>query len=134
MPKEAPAITVSLDDSGDSLRDISNDITNLDWAIPRGVQDSTGVDKSARERLLLLADYTATLSGIFNDGANASHSVFKDCATTSVARTHTLLMSGQTLTAQEVVVTDYPLTKAVDGSLVWAVPLALQNGTAPSWS
>tara|TARA_Y100000310_G_scaffold332535_1_gene408302 strand:+ start:297 stop:701 length:405 start_codon:yes stop_codon:yes gene_type:complete len=134
MAKESPTIAVNLDDSGGTSRNISNDITNLDWAIPRGVQDVTGVDKSAVERLLLLADYSCTLNGVFNDAANMSHAVFKDAGSTTVARTHTLVMSGQTLTAQEVYVTDYPLSRAQSGELTFAVPLVLQNGTAPSWS
>jgi hypothetical protein len=42
--------------SGTRRRAIKNDITNWQMATPRGVQDITGVDKSANERLLLLAD------------------------------------------------------------------------------
>src|ERR1044072_3154205 len=51
--------TLSLDDGAASLQDIKNDVTNFNFAMPRGVQDVTGVDKSAYERLLLLADFSA---------------------------------------------------------------------------
>lgn len=134
MAKEAPTLTVNLDDSTGDPDDLSNDVTSLDFATPRGVQDVTGVDKSGVERLLLLADFSCTLNGVFNDAANQAHEVLKTVPTTSVARTMSLVMSGQTLTAQEVFITDYRLTRAISGELTWSAPIVLQNGTAPSWS
>ena len=78
MAKESGlGMTVAIDDSGGSARTISNDITSIDWATPREEQDITGLDKSARERLLLLADFTVSISGVFNDASNMSHDVFK---------------------------------------------------------
>jgi hypothetical protein len=108
-------------------------VTNFEFATPRAVQDTTGVDKSAFERLLLLADFSITLNGVFNDEANFSHAVFKTVPSTSVARTTTLTVSGQTL-ANEVLYTDYPLTRGNDGALTWAVPGVLADGTVPTWS
>ena len=133
MAKEAPTVAVAVDDSGGSARTISNDITNLDWAIPRGVQDVTGVDKAAIERLLLLADFSITLNGVFNDASNMGHDVFKTVASASVARTITLTTSGKSL-PNEAFLTDYPLTRAADGSLTYAVPGVLSDGTAPTWA
>ena len=133
MAKEAPTVSVAIDDSGGSARTISNDITGLSWAIPRAVQDVTGVDKAAIERLLLLADLSATYDGVFNDASNMSHDVFKTVGSASVARTVTLVMSGQTL-ASEQFLTDYPLTRAASGELTYSVPGVLQNGTAPTWA
>ncbi|WP_326646051.1 hypothetical protein OG884_15480 [Streptosporangium sp. NBC_01755] len=124
---------LSVDGSDTSVNDIKNDVTNFEFATPRGVQDVTGVDKSAMERLLLLADFSITLNGVFNDEADKSHATFKDVATTSVARTVTLTVSGQTI-APECLFTDYALTRAADGSLVWSAPGVLANGTAPAWS
>jgi hypothetical protein len=89
---------------------IKNDFTNLQFATPRGVQDITGIDKSAYERLLLLADFSITLNGVFNPASNMSHDVFKTVPSTSVARTVTLTVSAKTL-ANEVLFTDYPLTR-----------------------
>ena len=133
MAKEAPTVSVAIDDSGGSARTISNDITGLSWSIPRAVQDVTGVDKAAIERLLLLADLSATYDGVFNDASNMSHDVFKTVGSASVARTVTLVMSGQTL-ASEQLLTDYPLTRASSGELTFSVPGVLQSGTAPTWS
>ena len=133
MAKEAPTVAVAVDDSGGSARTISNDITNLDWAIPRAVQDVTGVDKSAIERLLLLADFSITLNGVFNDASNMSHDVFKTVSTTSVARTVTITVSGQSL-PNECFFTDYALSRGGGGELTYSAPGVLTGGTAPTWA
>lgn len=134
MAKESGlGMSVAVDDSGGTARTISNDITNLEFATPRGVQDVTGVDKSAMERLLLLADHSLTLNGVFNDASNLSHAVFRTVPSTSVARTVTLGHSGQTL-AGELLFTDYALTRANDGSLTWSAPGVLADGTVPTWT
>src|SRR5574341_338680 len=69
--------TFSVDDSGGTLRDIRNDITNCEFATPRATQDITGIDKSAMERLLLLADFSVTMNGVFNDASHRAPDVFK---------------------------------------------------------
>ena len=125
--------TLSVDDSSGTARAIKNDITNFQFATPRGVQDVTGVDKSAYERLLLLADFTITLNGVFNDASNQSHDVFKTVPSTSVARTTTLVVSGQTL-AGELLFTDYAMTRAQSGELTFSVPGVLADGTTPTWA
>lgn len=125
--------TVSVDDAAGTPRAIGNDVTDLSFATPRAEQDVTGLDKSAHERLLLLADFTVGLNGVFNDGANASHAVFKTVPSTSVARTTTLAISGQTL-AGELLYTDYSMTRGSDGSFTWTAPGALADGTVPTWS
>lgn len=125
--------TLSVDDSAGSPQDIRNDITNLEFATPRETQEVTGIDKSAMERLLLLADFSITLNGVFNDAANLSHAVFKTVPSTSVARTVSIGVSGQTL-ANECLFTDYPLTRSDSGELTWAVPGVLSDGTVPTWS
>lgn len=126
-------MTVSVDDSGGTLRDLSNDITNIDWATPRGVQDITGLDKSAVERLLLLADVSGTINGVFNDASNKSHDVFKTVSSTSVDRTVTIVVSGQTL-SMECVLTDYSISRSATGELTYSVPWSLADGTVPTWA
>jgi len=125
--------TLSVDDSGGSVRAIKNDITNFDFSTPRATQDVTGVDKSAMERLLLLADFQINLTGVFNDASNMSHDVFKTVPSTSVARTVTLTISGQTL-ANECIFTDYALTRAADGALTFSAPGQLADGAVPTWA
>lgn len=126
--------TLSVDDSGGTARDIRNDITNFEFSTPRAVQEITGIDKSAIERLLLLADFSITLNGVFNPTATTSeHAVFKTISSTSVNRTVTLVVATQTL-ANECVLTDYQLTRGDDGALTWSVPGVLADGAVPTWS
>ena len=135
MAKETGlGFAVSVDDSGGTLRDISNDIVSFSLNTPRGVQDVTGIDKSAMERLLLLADGQISLNGVFNaDASNMSHDVFKTVPSTSVERTVTSVHSGQTL-SMECLFSDYNLTRAADGSLTWTATGQLSDGTAPTWT
>lgn len=125
--------TCSVDNSSGTAKAIKNDITNLEFATPRGVQDITGIDKSAYERLLLLADFSITLNGVYNDATDQAHDVFKTVPSTSVARTVSLTVSGQSLN-NECLFTDYPLTRADSGELTFAVPGVLSDGTVPTWS
>lgn len=125
----------TIDDSAGSGRDIVNDITNFNISTPRGVQDVTGVDKTAFERLLLLADTSGTLNGVFNDAANLSHAVFSDVVdpTADDSRTFVMVHSAQTFTA-EVHFTDYALTRAQSGELTWSAPYVNADGSVPAWS
>lgn len=127
---------LSVDDSGGTVRDIRNDITNFQFATPRAVQDVTGVDKSAIERLLLLADMSITLNGVANFGAVPSatvHGVFATVPSTSVPRTTTLTIGGKTLPA-EILYTDYAFTRGQDGALTVSMPGVLADGTVPTWA
>lgn len=126
--------TLSVDDSGGTARDIRNDVTNFEFSTPRAVQEITGVDKSAFERLLLLADFSITLNGVFNPTTTtSSHAVFKTVSSTSVLRTVSLAHLSQTL-ANECLFTDYQLTRGDDGALTWSAPGVLADGTVPTWS
>jgi hypothetical protein len=125
--------TCSVDDATGTPQAIKNDITNLQIGTPRAVQDVTGIDKSANERILLLADMSITLNGVFNPASNMSHAVFSTVPSTSVNRTTTLAVGGKTLVA-ELLFTDYPLTRSDSGELTWAVPGVLADGTVPTWS
>ena len=134
MAKESGiTTTINIDDSGGSARDISNDILNWDVATPREEDDVTGQDQSAPERLLLLADYSATFVSAFDDASNVAHDVFKTVPSTSVARTVSVAISGQTL-AVEAFLTDYALTRGQNGSLRANVPAVLANGSVPTWA
>lgn len=125
--------TLSVDDAASAQQAIKNDITNLQVSTPRAVQDVTGIDKSAFERLLLLADVSVTLNGVFNGAANASHAVFSTVPSTSVARLTTMVVNGKTL-APNLLYTDYNLTRATGGALTWAAPGVLSDGQVPVWS
>lgn len=123
----------SVDDSGGSAKALVNDVTSLSFATPRAVQEVTGLDKSAVERLLLLADASCTPTGVFNDAADHAHAVFKTVPSTSVLRTTTITVSGNTL-AMEMYYTDYGLTRADGGALTWTAPGVLGDGAVPTWA
>jgi hypothetical protein len=126
--------TCSVDDSGDTLRAIINDVTSLDFSTPRGVQDTTGIDKSAMERLLLLADFQITLNGVFNDAASTGfHTVFKDIGSTSAERDVNLTVSGQILNTK-CLFSDASYSRSASGEFTMTVTGLLSDGTAPTWS
>lgn len=125
--------TASIDDASNVQQAIRNDFTNLQFATPRAVQDITGIDKSAFERLLLLADFSITLAGVFNGAANMSHAVFSTIPSTSVTRLVTLVVNSKTL-APNCLLTDYALTRATGGALTFSVPGVLADGQVPTWS
>jgi hypothetical protein len=131
--------TLSVGDSSNTSTDIKNDVTNLDISTPRGVQDTTGVDKSANERLLLLADYSVTLNGVFN--ATGSHLVLRTVPSSSVNRCVLLTVNGVNLNMGAtgggngaVIFTDYQLSRAATGELTWTAPGSGSTGAVPTWS
>lgn len=123
--------TCSVDDASGTPTVIKNDVTNLSFATPRAVQDVTGIDKSANERLLLLADASITLETVFNP--TGAHLVFATVPSTSVARTTTLVVSAKTL-AMEMLYTDYPLQRSNSGELTASIPGVLSDGNVPTWT
>jgi hypothetical protein len=135
MPKESGLgwTTFSVDNAAGSLQDIKNDVTALNFSTPRGVQDITGLDKSAYERLLLLADFVCEPSGVFNDTANRAHPVLSTAGSSNTVREVSIVVSGQTLTNQ-CIQTDYQVQRPASGELTWSAPLSLADGTVPTWS
>ncbi len=134
MAKESGiGMTVNVDDSVPTARDISNDINSITFDTPRGLIDVTGLDVASLERLAGLADGTVTINGTFNDAANKSHAVLKDVATNTTLRTVTIAISGQTLTL-EVLFSGYSLNRAADGSLTYTATGQLAATTLFGWS
>lgn len=125
--------TLMVDDATGDPDDLRNDVTNFDFATPREVQDVTGIDKSAMERLLLLADFQINLNGVFNDDTDHAHAVLRTVPSTSVARTVGIVISGQTLN-NECLFTSYDLTRDANGALTWKAEGLLADGTVPTWS
>ena len=77
------------------------------------------------------------MAGVFDDGSNLSHDVFKTIGSTSVLREFLLTVSGQSLgvtNAPTIALTDYQLNRAQDGSFTTSVPFVLANGVVPAWS
>ncbi len=128
------AVTVT--DSAGVARDISSDITDVQIATPSAVQDITGIDKSAMERLLLLGDATLTLKGVMNVAANKSHAVLKNYRTVPAAGCRIVVITppgGSTLTLN-VLFTEYSHARAQNGDHIWTAPASLQDGTVATWT
>lgn len=129
---------IKVADATSTVQTITNDCTNYQFTTPRATQDITGVDKSAHEMLLLLADYSVTLNGVFNTATNLSHAVFSTIPSTSVTRSVEIDPIGTTTGNPKLVVncllTDYQLTRANTGDLTWQVPGQLADGSVPTWT
>jgi hypothetical protein len=130
---------LSVDDSAGTARDVRNDVSDFQMSTPRAVQDVTGLDKSAMERLLLLADFSITLNVVgFNDAANTgAHTVLKTIPSNSAQRTVTVTITGGVGTntlATECLFTDYAITRGSDGALTATAPGVLANGAVPTWA
>ena len=125
---------LAVDDSGGTARDISNDLGDYGINISQELIDTTGLDKSAKERITGMSDGDVSLNGTFNPASNKSHDVFKVRTGT---RTFDLRVGGNTSSnpklTMEMLVADYSLTRNADGSLTWSVTLNLQSGTVPTW-
>lgn len=126
---------LAVDDSSGTVRDISNDVTNATFNNGTALQEITGIDKSAIERLQLLGDGTVSINGVFNSASNLSHDVFK---TQTGTRTVTYCVGGNTSSnpklEMEMLISAYNLDRAADGSLTWSAELSLESGTVPTWS
>lgn len=137
MAKESGiGMTVTVDDSSGSAQTLTTDVLTVGITMPSAVQDVTAVGSGAMERLLLLADLQVVFTGVFDDGANLAHSVFKNYRTlpgSELGRTTSIAHSGQTL-ADTLLYQNYDLTRAQDGSFTWTTTGLLSDGTVPAWS
>jgi hypothetical protein len=138
MAKESGlGMTVTVDDSGGTGRAITNDVLSVQFAMPSDLQDVTGLDKSAKERLYLLADFSITLNAAFNDVATTGiFQIFKNYRTLFTAqlgRTTAIVHSGDTL-SNEVIYSDFSWNRGANGDLLVTAPGVLADGTLPVWS
>ncbi len=125
--------TFSVDDEGGNVRAILNDISDVGIAIPSAEQDVSGLDKSAIERIHLLADAQVSVNGIYNPTQLTGAHYVLSTVNLGVNRTYTMTHSGQTL-AMEMLLESYELNRAPDGSLVFASVANLGDGTVPAWA
>lgn len=126
-------MTVTIDDADGTGRAITNDITSINFNTSRGVQDVTGLDKAAMERLLLLNDFNCDITAVFNPAANPSmFGVFSTPADNDT-RTVVIVVGGKTMTA-ECIMSNVAWSRNSDGSFTASANFQLANGTAAAWS
>lgn len=131
--------TVSIADAGGTPRIISNDIGDFTIATPVALQDTTGVDKYAHEKLALLRDYTLQLKGVCNFAANMSHAVLSTVTTgagaveraTSVYPTS----NGSTpVMTANLLFSSYDVARGNGGELTFSSDGSLADGAIPTWA
>ncbi len=121
--------TLSIDDSGGSPIDLRNDFTSFDHDITVALQDVTGLDKAALERLQLLQDYVMNLNGVVNTAAGLSHDAFK-----SLINVRTVSFGHASVTlANECLLSNYAMNRPQSGELTFTTTLSLADGTTPAW-
>jgi len=128
---------VLLADSGGTQRDVSNDLTDWTLSTPVALQDTTGIDKSAHEKLPLLRDLSEQLKGTCNFAANMSHAVLSTATTSPVQRSSTIYPTSNHSTpvmTANVLISSYDLTRGNDGALTFQSDLALADGSTPTWA
>ena len=125
---------VKVDDSGGNLRTITNDIGDYGINIAQELLETTGLDKSARERITGMSDSDLSLNGVFNAASNMSHDVFK---TRTGTRSIVIQVGGSTTgnpqLLMEMQVASYNISRGTDGALTWSVGLNLADGSVPAW-
>lgn len=127
-------MSIAVDDSGGTARTISNDITSAEWDTPREMQEVTGIDKSAYERLGLLSDFTCSFEGVVNTASGATaHTVFSTVGSADVARTVTITIATKVL-ACETRFSTYGMSRGDDGSATWSTEGSLADGAVPTWA
>ncbi|MGH2386247.1 MAG: hypothetical protein ACRDGB_14525 [Candidatus Limnocylindria bacterium] len=96
--------------------------------------ETTGIDKSAFERIHGIADGEIAFNAFFNDEADAAHVTLSPIPSTNVQVTYlrgtTLGKPGASILAKQV---DYPASRGTDGSLVFAVQALSANGDLLRW-
>ena len=122
-------MTVTIDDAAGAGEAISNDIISCNFTTSRGVQDVTGLNKSAMERLLLLNDFTLDLVAVFNPAGSPSMFDVLSTPADNDTRTVVIVVGGKTLTA-ECVLTSANWTRNQDGSFTCSANFALADGAA----
>jgi len=126
--------TLNIDDVGGTPVDLRNDFNSIQYATPLAVQDVTGIDKYAFERIPLLGDLSFTGNGAaMNPDASKSHATLANITDRRTRRTLTIVIGGKTLAA-EVLFTDFSYNRGADGSLPFTTPAVLADGTIPAWT
>lgn len=126
--------TLSIDDVGGTPVALKNDFNAVQFGTPLAVQDVTGLDSFAIERLALLGDMSFTGNGAaMNPAASKSHVTLANQVDRRTARTVTITVNGKTLAA-EMLFTDFSYNRGADGGLPFTAPAVLADGTVPAWT
>lgn len=126
--------TITIQNSSAAAKDLSNDITDLTLDLPVALQDVTGLDKSAHERLALLADTKLTGKGVHNNATDRIHPVLSIGQTTARQVVITFPGGAGSVCTFTGLIADYKLTRAASGSLIPDFSIELSSGTVGAWT
>jgi hypothetical protein len=128
--------TISVADASATPQDITNDVTNFALATPVALQDTTGVDKYAHERITLLADATCTLNWVFNAAADMSFATLSTITSGEVPRATVITPTAAEFPslALNLLYSTYSLTRSNAGELTGSSEGSLADGTPPAWT
>lgn len=112
---------------------VSNDIQQGTISSPCATLDTTGIDKSAHERILGLRDGKFALSTFFNPSAGGIHNVLKALPRTDVISAYCCGFSlGSPVASIVAVQPNYDPTRGTDGSMIFKAELDA-DGFATDW-
>lgn len=99
----------------------------------RAVQDVTGIDKDAVERLGVLPDGELAFTALWNDSASQSYPVLSALPTTDVVASYFMGTAiGNAAASLNGKLTDLSVNRGQDGSLALTIPV-LGNGSSLDW-
>lgn len=125
------SVVVNVDNTGGTPVNCSNDISSINLQIPVGEQVTTGLDKTAEERLQLLQDATVTLAGRGLPSSATRAVLFEALGTT---RTVTIDYPDSATVSFEAFLYNLQIQRGDDAAITWSVDAKLNNGTAAAWS
>ena len=135
MPKQTGIpIILTVQDSGGVARDISTDVRNFNVNGSNNLLETTGLDKSAIERLNGLSDVEFTMNGVFNPDAAKSHAVLSNFEVAPAAGRQVVVDYGVPIATFNVRFSSYNITRGDDGALTWVANGMLCNGLVIAWS
>ncbi len=127
-------VTITIQNSSAVAKDVSNDIGDIVLDLPFATQDVTGLDKSAHERLALLADTKLTGKGFHNNATDRLHPVLTVGQTTPRQVVITFPGGAGAVMTFTGLVASYKLTRAASGALTPDFTIELSNGTVGAWT
>lgn len=128
-------MTFTLDNGAGVAKAITNDVSSISVNTSSGMKEITGLDKSAVERMALLADFKCSIKFWWNTDADRSWDVLISTATTAPGpRTLAIGFPGSKTLTAEVLIESCDGDRGDGGDLGYSASFVLQNGTAAAWS
>lgn len=128
---------VSLADSGDVVRDISNDVKTVSAPSNADRPDVSGGGDSHKSMVVGQLDDTVTLEGPFDSGANKAHAVLSGIVGGTAGRLFTYgpagSVSGYPRKQGSVMCSVYDVTSDVAGAVRYTATLGPVDQTGVNW-